>query len=83
MSNYTKKVDLKKLEQKIYDNPNMFKPKINKNYKGIKPSAKDDNNNKDKDKNKNQKKMAEYASLTFEERQKNLRKWSKKKEVNY
>ena len=24
---YKKKVDLKKLEQKIYDNPNMFKPK--------------------------------------------------------
>lgn len=32
----------------------MFKPKINKNYKGIKPSAKDDN--KDKDKNKSQRK---------------------------
>lgn len=72
---YKKKVDLKKLEQKIYDNPNMFKPKINKNYKGIKPSAKDDNNNKDKDKSKSKskKKMTEYASLTFEERQKKFK----------
>ena len=36
----------------------MFKPKINKNYKGIKT----DNN-----------KMSEYAKLTFEERQKRFK----------
>ena len=52
---YKKKLDLKKLEEKIYDDPNMFKPKINKNYKG------------------GNKKMTEYASLTFEERQKKFR----------
>ena len=75
---YKKKVDLKKLEQKIYDNPNMFKPQINKNYKGIKPSTKGDNN-KDKDKDKNKKKMAEYASLTFEERQKKFKEMVEEK----
>ena len=52
---YKKKLDLKKLEQKIYDDPNMFKPKINKNIKGL------------------NKKMTEYASLTFEERQKKFK----------
>ena len=52
---YKKKLDLKKLEEKIYDDPNMFKTKINKNYKG------------------GNKKMTEYASLTFEERQKKFR----------
>jgi hypothetical protein len=52
---YKKKLDLKKLEEKIYDDPNMFKPKINKNSKGL------------------SKKMAEYASMTFEERQKKFR----------
>lgn len=35
---YHKKVDLKTLEEKMYD-PNMFKPKINKNYKAIKNST--------------------------------------------
>ena len=55
---YKKKLDLKKLEEKIYDEQNMFKPKINKNYKGI------------KEKNK---KMIDYASLTFEERQKKFK----------
>ena len=54
---YKKKVDLKKLEDKIYDE-NMFKPKINKNYKGVKSQ------NKKKD---------DYASLTFEERQKKFK----------
>ena len=54
---YKKKVDLKKLEEKIYDHP--FKPKINENYKGVKGTR--------------NKKMAEYASLTFEERQKKFR----------
>ena len=49
---YKKKLDLKKLEEKIYDDHNMFKPKINKNNKGL------------------SKKMTEYASMTFEERQK-------------
>ena len=52
---YKKKLDLKKLEEKIYDDQNMFKPKINKNSKGL------------------SKKMAEYASMTFEERQKKFR----------
>ena len=52
---YKKKLDLKKLEEKIYDDPNMFKPKINKNIKGL------------------NKKMAEYASMTFEERQKKFK----------
>ena len=52
---YKKKLDLKKLEEKIYDDPNMFKPKINKNSKGL------------------SKKMTEYASMTFEERQKKFR----------
>ena len=33
---YKKKKDLKKLENKIYDNKNMFKPKINTNYKRAK-----------------------------------------------
>ena len=47
---YKTKVDMKKLEEKVYDEQNMFKPKINKNYKGGK------NNNKN---------MAKYASLTF------------------
>ena len=55
---YKKKFDIKKLEDKIYDNKYMFKPKINKNYKGIKT----DNN-----------KMSEYAKLTFEERQKRFK----------
>ena len=55
---YKKKVDMKKLENKIYDNKNMFKPKINKNYKGIKTE------------NKN---MNDYANLTFEERQKRFK----------
>ena len=54
---YKKKVDLKKLEEKIYDHS--FKPKINENYKGVKGAK--------------NKKMAEYASLTFEERQKKFR----------
>ncbi len=69
---YKKKLDLKKLEQKIYDDPNMFKPKINKNIKGL------------------NKKMTEYASLTFEERQKKFKekveekrgKLIKKKNIN-
>ena len=52
---YKKKLDLKKLEEKIYDDHNMFKPKINKNNKGL------------------SKKMTEYASMTFEERQKKFR----------
>ena len=52
---YKKKYDIKKLENKIYDNKNMFKPKINKNYKTVKT----DNN-----------KMKDYSNLTFEERQK-------------
>ena len=55
---YKTKVDMKKLEEKVYDEQNMFKPKINKNYKGGK------NNNKN---------MAKYASLTFEERQKKFK----------
>ena len=54
---YKKRVDLKKLEDKIYDE-NMFKPKINKNYKGVKSQ----NTN-----------MNDYASLTFEERQKKFK----------
>ena len=57
---YKKKLDIKKLENKIYDNKNLFKPKINKNYKGVKT----DNNNK---------KINEYANLTFEERQKRFK----------
>ena len=52
---YKRKYDIKKLENKIYDNKNMFKPKINKNYKTVKT----DNN-----------KMKDYSNLTFEERQK-------------
>ena len=55
---YKTKVDMKKLEEKVYDEQNMFKPKINKNYKGGK------NNNKN---------MTKYASLTFEERQKKFK----------
>jgi hypothetical protein len=55
---YKTKLDVKKLEEKIYDEQNMFKPKINKNYKG----GKSDN-----------KKMEKYASLTFEERQKKFK----------
>ena len=55
---YKTKVVIKKLEEKVYDDQNMFKPEINKNYKVGK------NNNK---------KMAKYASLTFEERQKNFK----------
>ena len=55
---YKKKVDMKKLENKIYDDKNMFRPKINKNYKGIKTE------------NKN---MNDYANLTFEERQKRFK----------
>ena len=55
---YKIKVDKKKLEEKIYDDKNMFKPKTNKNYKPGK-AGKSEN-----------KKMIEYASLTFEERQK-------------
>ena len=62
---YKQKLDIKKLEKKIYDDPNMFKPKINKNYKGLKGSKSVKN-----DKNIPNKKMLEYASLTFEERQK-------------
>ena len=62
---YKKKVDLKKLEDKIYDDKNMFKPKINKNYKGVKT---DNNDNKIIIK-----KMNEYANLTFEERQKRFK----------
>ena len=58
---YKTKFDIKKLEQKVYDEQNMFKPKINKNYKGVK-NAKGEKKN-----------MAEYASLTFEERQKKFR----------
>ena len=54
---YKKRVDLKKLEDKIYDE-NMFKPKINKNYKGVKSQ----NTNLD-----------DYASLTLEERQKKFK----------
>ena len=57
---YKKKLDIKKLENKIYDNKNLFKPKINKNYKGVKT---DNNNNK----------INEYANLTFEERQKRFK----------
>ena len=52
---YKRKYDIKKLENKIYDNKNMFKPEINKNYKTVKT----DNN-----------KMKDYSNLTFEERQK-------------
>ena len=55
---YKTKLDVKKLENKIYDNKNMFKPKINKNYKGIKTENK---------------KMNDYSNLTFEERQKRFR----------
>ena len=55
---YKKKFDVKKLENKIYDNKNMFKPKINKNYKGIKTENK---------------KMNDYSNLTFEERQKKFK----------
>lgn len=55
---FKKKFDFKKLEHKIYSNEKMFKPKINKNYKGIKSE-----NNK----------MNEYANLTFEERQKRFK----------
>ena len=55
---YKTKLDVKKLEEKIYDEQNMFKPKINKNYKGGKS---------------NNKKMEKYASLTFEERQKKFK----------
>jgi hypothetical protein len=55
---YKKKFDIKKLENKIYDNKNLFKPKINKNYKGIKTENK---------------KMSDYSNLTFEERQKRFR----------
>ena len=55
---FKKKFDIKKLENKIYSNEKMFKPKINKNYKGIKRE-----NNK----------MNEYANLTFEERQKRFK----------
>ena len=55
---FKKKFDIKKLEHKIYSNEKMFKPKINKNYKGIKSE-----NNK----------MNEYANLTFEERQKRFK----------
>ena len=60
---YKTKLDMKKLEQKVYDEQNMFKPKINKNYKGGK-STKGENKSKN---------MADYASLTFEERQKKFR----------
>ena len=55
---YKKKLDVKKLENKIYDDKNMFKPKINKNYKGIKTENK---------------KMNDYSNLTFEERQKKFK----------
>ena len=55
---YKKKLDVKKLEKKIYDDKNMFKPKINKNYKGIKTENK---------------KMNDYSNLTFEERQKKFK----------
>ena len=55
---YKKKLDVKKLENKIYDDKNMFKPKINKNYKGIKTENK---------------KMNDYTNLTFEERQKKFK----------
>ena len=64
---YKKKLDIKKLEDKIYDDKNMFKPKINKNYKGIKTD-----NNIDK-KIIEMKKINEYANLTFEERQKRFK----------
>ena len=61
----TKKLEsIKKLEDKIYDKKNLFKPKINKNYR--------------KSKNKNNK-TEDYASLTFEERQK---KFLQRKEEN-
>ena len=55
---YKKKLDIKKLENKIYDDKNMFKPKINKKYKGIKTDNKQ---------------MSDYANLTFEERQKRFK----------
>ena len=55
---YKKKLDVKKLEKKIYDDKNMFKPKINKDYKGIKTENK---------------KMNDYSNLTFEERQKKFK----------
>ena len=58
---YKTKVDKKKLEKKIYDEKNMFKPKTNKNYKPERNGKAGTSQNK---------KMAEYASLTFEERQK-------------
>ena len=58
---YKTKFDVKKLEQKVYDEQNMFKPKINKNFRAGK-------NVKGEKKN-----MKEYASLTFEERQKKFR----------
>ena len=64
---YKKKLDIKKLEDKIYDDKNMFKPKINKNYKGIKTD-----NNIEKKINE-MKKINEYANLTFEERQKRFK----------
>ena len=55
---FKKKKDLKQLEKKIYNDKNLFKPTINKEYKGI----------KDKDN-----KMNEYSNLTFEERQKRFK----------
>jgi hypothetical protein len=55
---YKTKFDVKKLEQKVYDEQNLFKPKINKNFK-VGKSVKGEKKN-----------MKEYASLTFEERQK-------------
>ena len=55
---YKKKLDVKKLENKIYDHKNLFKHKINKNYKGIKTENK---------------KMNDYSNLTFEERQKKFK----------
>ena len=64
---YKKKVDIKKLEDKIYDDKNMFKPKINKNYKGVKTDNNIDN------KIIEIKKINEYANLTFEERQKRFK----------
>ena len=55
---FKKKKDLKQLEKKIYNDKNLFKPTINKEYKAI----------KDKDN-----KMNEYSNLTFEERQKRFK----------
>ena len=58
---YKTKFDVKKLEQKVYDEQNLFKPKINKNFKAGKYVKGEKKN------------MKEYASLTFEERQKKFR----------